>query len=497
MAIPGPCPRIARVGGCRWLLATAVAAGWGVLAGWWTPRSPLTTGEGLWSIAISMAVGAIAGAVAHSRWTMLLAPVMFTAAFELTRLGADGPTVDGIHTAPYGLIALVVGRGFHAMISILPVALGAAFGAGVARRRDRLSWSRGCARYLGRSIAILATVGLVAFTVVLARPASTEPIASHDGTPLAGSIAELGTVEVGGRSLGMMIRGHSTGNPVVLYLAGGPGVSERGAMRNRLSELEKYFTVATWDQRGTGTSYPALDPTSTHTMDGAVADTLTVTNYLRERFGKDKIYLLGQSWGSILGVLAVQEQPHLYAAYVGTGQMISPLATDQIFYKDTLAWAHRSGNTTMVDRLAAIGPPPYQNMFNYMTLQSHEQEVYPYDKTGGGEDAGGLSGTILVPEYALIDQVHLLGAFMDTFAVLYPQAQDVDFRTDALTLAVPVFFVEGAHEARGRVEPFQQWYAALSAPHKELIVLAGSGHAPLFEQPHQFVTFMTETVLVS
>ncbi|MEO5746209.1 MAG: hypothetical protein ABIQ53_16700, partial [Terracoccus sp.] len=96
---------------------------------------------------------------------------------------------------------------------------------------------------------------------------------------------------------------------------------------------------------------------------------------------------------------------------------------------------------------------------------------------------------------ALIDQVHLLGSFMDTFAVLYPQAQGLDFRTDAATLEAPAYFVEGAHEAPGRAKPFQQWYAGLSAPRKALTVLAGSGHRPLFEQPKEFVAFMTDTVL--
>ena len=479
----------------RWPLAVAVAAGWGLLAGWWTPRSPVTTSQALWSIVISVAVGLAAGAVVRSRWSLLATPVVFAVAFELSRRGTDGPTVDGIHTTLYGLFAFAVGRGFQALISVLPMVLGAAFGAGFARRGGRVSPGRGWAQHLRRGVAILAALGLGAFAVVLARPASTEPIAGPDGRPLAGSIAELVTVPVGGRQLGMMIRGQSTNNPVLLFLAGGPGGSERGAMRKHLPELEKHFTVATWDQRGAGTSYPALDPTSSYTLNSSVADTISVTNYLRERFGQDKIYLLGQSWGTILGVLAVQKQPQLYAAYIGTGQMVDPLETDRIFYTDTLAWARKNGNTSLVDRLTAIGPPPYREMLDYETALAHEQQVYPYDHTGNSEGAGGFSENFIVPEYALIDQVHLLGSFMDTFAVLYPQAQKIDFRTDATTLSVPAYFVEGAHEAPGRAKPFQQWYAGLSAPRKELTVLAGSGHRPLFEQPKEFVAFMTDTVL--
>lgn len=480
-----------------WWVAGAVVLAWGALAAWWTPRGPLTTSEALWSIGISLAVGAVAGAAGRTRWTLLAAPVLFAFAFELVRLPVQGPMVDGVHATTYGVVALVTGRGFDAVVSLLPLVLGAAVGAGVARRRGGASRVRDRGRYVRRGVAVLAAVGLLALTVGLVRPASTAPIAGPGGGPLAGSIAELTSVDVGGRQLGMMIRGDDVSNPVLLFLAGGPGGSELGAMRRHLSELEKHFTVVTWDQRGAGTSYPALDPTATYTLDSAVADTITVTNDLRQRFAQDKIYLLGQSWGSILGVLAVQQQSQLYAAYVGSGQMVSPRRTDQIFYRDTLAWAEDTGDASLADHLTAIGPPPYQRMLDYETALTHEQDVYPYEHSGNSEGAGGFSENLLVPEYALIDQVHLLGAFMDTFSVLYPQIQDVDLAADATTLSVPLFFVQGAHEVPGRAEPFQQWFSAVRAPDKELVVLERSGHRALFEQPQEFVTFMTDTVLAT
>jgi proline iminopeptidase len=91
--------------------------------------------------------------------------------------------------------------------------------------------------------------------------------------------------------------------------------------------------------------------------------------------------------------------------------------------------------------------------------------------------------------------VHLLGAFMDTFAVLYPQLQDLDFRNDAVSLDVPVFFVQGAHEARSRAEPFREWVAVLEAPGKEIVEFENSGHRPLFEEPAKFAAYMRDTVL--
>ncbi len=293
----------------------------------------------------------------------------------------------------------------------------------------------------------------------------------------------------------MVVRGHGADNPVLLFLAGGPGGSEMGAMRNHLSELEEHFTVVTWDQRGAGKSYTDLDPTSTITLEGYVSDTIAVTDYLRGRFGQDRIYLLGQSWGSTLGVLAAQRRPDLYRAFVGTGQMVSQLATDRIFYRDTLAWARRTGRDGLARDLTDIGPPPYDSVLDYETALSHEHDVYPYDHTGNSEGEGGFSENFFVSEYSLVEQVHLLAAFMDTFTALYPALQGIDFRTQATRLEVPVFFVQGAHEAAGRAEPFSQWFRALRAPSKDLAVFATSGHRPLFEQPDEFVEYMNGTVL--
>lgn len=492
--LPGRVPDRLRGRPGRGAAALVVVGGWGLAAGTVTPRGPLTSGAALWSIGVSVAVGAAAGFLLRRRWAVAAVPAAFAVAVEAARLGVDGPMVDGIRFSTYGAIAFVTGRGFHALLTLLPLAVAAAAGAGAARARTA-GRARGPGPAARRAVTVVAAVATAALAVGLARPAATEPITGPGGRAVPGSVAEVTTVEVDGRELGVMIRGVSTANPVLLFLAGGPGGSEFGAMRRHLPELEKYFTVVTWDQRGAGTSYPALDPTDTVSLRGYVEDTLELTDYLRARFGVDAVYLLGQSWGSTLGVLAVRERPELYRAFIGTGQMVSQRATDRIFYADTLAWARRTGDRALVDRLVAIGPPPYAQMFGYETALSHEQDVYPYDRSGSSEGAGQMSENLLVGEYTLIDQVHVLGAFMDSFAALYPQLQDIDFRAGTTDFAVPMFFVQGAHEARGRAVPFADWYPTVDAPVKDLVVIDGAGHRPLWERPDAFVDYMVGTVL--
>lgn len=472
------------------LAALGIGALWGIVAASWTPRGPTTTTEALVTLGVSLGCGVAAGILGGSRWLVLLGPLTFLVAFELVRLPIEGPTVDTIQPTLYGLMAFASGRGFDAFLVLLPLALGAAVGAGLWRLRhgpELRGGIRRAGRVAGRTVAVLSAGVLVALAVGLAVPARTAAV--------AGGISEFGSVEVAGHRLNYLARGQDPTAPVLLYLAGGPGGSEYGAMRRHLQGLEEHFVVVTLDQRGTGTSYPALDPVDTYTLGSAIGDVIAVTEHLVEEYGTDRVLLVGQSWGTLLGVLAVQRSPELFSGYVGVGQMVDIAETDQIFFADTLAWAEGEGNTQLVAELERIGAPPYEDILNYETALTYEQQVYPYDHTGNSEGSGGFSENILVEEYSLLDKVHVLGAFLDTFAVLFPQLQRTDLRESATSLAVPVFFVQGAHEARGRSEPFEDWYPMLQAPHKERVTFERSGHRPLFEQPEEFVEYLSQSVL--
>ena len=456
------------------------------------------------------------GLALNSFWVLLLVPVVFVLAVELMRLRVDGPAVDKPVFTEYGTFAFVSGRGVQALLSLYPVMLGCAYGVIAARHlsprkqhdqeeaSDRLR-RKPWARWTGHIIIGLCAIGMLVLIAMLLVPASTSAITDSDGNTVSGSVAELTSVNVNGKDLALMIRGYdSVNNPILLFLAGGPGGSELGAMRNHLARLEEHFTVVTWDQRGCGKSYVELDPTNTVSPEGYIADTLVVTDYLRDRFGQDRIYLLGQSWGTLLAVLVVRTFPDRYRAMIGTGQMVNTLETDQLIYNDTLAWARSTGRTGLADKLKSIGPPPYGSMLNYEMALTYEHEVYPYDHSANSEGEGGFSENLGVREYNFIERIHLIAAFLDTFAALYPLIQDVDFRQDAgnnqyatTDFEVPVFFVQGAHEANGRAKIFQDWYPTISAPVKDLVILNTSGHRPLFEQPDAFIDYMVNTVLNS
>jgi pimeloyl-ACP methyl ester carboxylesterase len=436
---------------------------WGLLAGWWTPRGPLTGVQALTSVAVSAAIGLAAARASRSRWVFLVVPALFVVALELTRAGFRGPSADAPHASLFGVAVLLAGRGVQGLLTVLPTLLAVAYGRGVAGR-------------LRRIVVAVPTAGVLLFATAAAVPARTAPI------PGADSVAELARV---GR-LGVLIRGTHVTAPVLLFVPGAPGGSEFGTVREHLAGLEQRFVTVTMDRRGGGSSYPALDPTGAVTLAGSVGDVLRVTDYLRARFHQQKIYLLAHSGGSILGVLAVQRHPEKFAAYIGTGQAVDLPASDRIFYTDIQAWAHTHGHEEVARRLAAQGPPPWPGVWSYEPFLTYENEAF-------GQRTGGFG--LGVREFTLLQKVHLLNALLDSWDVLYPRMQGVDLRRDVPRLAVPVWFVQGGNEMRGLAVVFDQWYAALQAPQKHLTVVPGAGHRVLFEEPDRFAAVLDQVLM--
>jgi pimeloyl-ACP methyl ester carboxylesterase len=466
----------------------------GALAGWLIPRGPVTTAEALIAVASALLVGFATGWLMRTRWAMLVAPVTFMLVFELARMRVDGPTVDGIRLdGIYGVIALVAGRGIDALLILLPMVVGVSYGIALAKRIQGPPDPVHKRHLVRRGGLALATLAIVALVAGILRPASTEEILGADGEPVAGSIAELVDVRIGGHDQAIMLRG-SAEAPVLLYLEGGPGGTGIGRIRNAGEDLEQGFVVATWDQRGTGKSYDALEPRSTLTVDQMVGDTLAVTNYLRDRFDEQKIYLVGSSWGTIIGTLAVRRSPELFHAYVGTGQMVDPFETDKLMYAESLADAEARGVDDTAEALRELGEPPYDNTLDYPVAIASNPKWMDFEHGEDYNAAAEYPASLGVGEYSLIEQLRGMAAIAETFNVLYPQLNDTDFRIQVPSLDVPVFLVEGRYEAAGRETLARQWFELLSAPSKKYVVFENSGHTPPSDEPGHFAEFMEDVL---
>jgi proline iminopeptidase len=479
------------------VIATALAVLLGLIIAQTMPRGPATATQALIVIATSLILGGMAGVIMRSRWAILITTIAYIIAIEIGRFAIIGPTVNALRlNEPFGILALILGRGFHGLVGILPMILGVYWGIAIADRLTNITHNIKPSKW-----AIVATIGLSILAILIALPASTPPILAANGKPLSGSIASLEKIRLGGQDQWIMLRGYRTDKPVLLYLSGGPGQSDLPYSRVLFDDLSRNFVVVSWDQRGTGKSYAALDPASTLTLDQAIADTIALTNYLRERFGEKKIYLLGESWGSTLGVLAVQRRPELYYAWIGSGQMVSQRETDRRIYQDLLTLAAKEKDTALMTKMQSYGEPPYLDspyanafvMGQYDRLAPSYTPPQSYIQHGNAANLGpwGIFGA----EYNLVEKVNVLRGLIDMFAIMYPQLQTIDFHQTVKQLEVPVYLLDGAAELKGRRDLALEWFEQLQAPHKQWFSFENAGHSVAFEQFEALSRIMVETIL--
>ncbi len=349
-----------------------------------------------------------------------------------------------------------------------------------------------------RGIAIsLAGVVLVSLIAIVVSQlfASTPSITDASGRPIPGSIATLEKVNLNGSEQWISIRAKDAHKPILLFLAGGPGGTDMAVTRIALGGLEDHFVVVNWDQSGAGKSFDAVSH-SELTPERYIEDAHALTLYLRERFGKEKIYVLGESWGSVLGIWLVQRYPELYYAFIGTGQMVAFKENDVLCYEFALQWARERGDTAKVDQLLRLGPPPYYGTGVAQKEATFLLDTYEYmNQNPAVIRAGNTLRDMAGQEYGLYDKANYVRGAVETLDAVYPQLWDVDLRQQAVQLQVPVYILKGRHDVNAPTTLTEEYFQLLSAPHKELVWFDRSGHNPWISEPGKFVDIMVNTVL--
>ncbi|MGC1107761.1 MAG: alpha/beta hydrolase, partial [Candidatus Acidiferrales bacterium] len=184
-----------------------------------------------------------------------------------------------------------------------------------------------------------------------------------------GGFNELKTVEIGGIPQWISVRGNNPANPILLFIHGGPGSPMMPESWTFQRPWEDFFTVVQWDQRDAGKTFSAAkrQPDESMTIDEMQADAEQLIELLRRTYGKKKIFLMGHSWGSILGLKVAQHRPDLLYAYIGVGQVVNGERNEVVGYQQTLAQAEAVGNQTAIRELKALAPYPNPKGFTPMS----------------------------------------------------------------------------------------------------------------------------------
>jgi pimeloyl-ACP methyl ester carboxylesterase len=338
---------------------------------------------------------------------------------------------------------------------------------------------------------MLLVVAVIAFSQLTV---STPPIVDAQGKVVPSSIASLEKVKIGGVDQWVLIRGKSVNNPVLLFLSGGPGGTELGWFRQINADLENDFVVVIWEQRGAGKSYSA-SPYAEITVDRLVEDGVELSQLLMKRFQEQKIYLVGHSWGTILGVKMVQRAPSLFYAYVGTGQMVNTTENDLITYDWTIAKARQQGDTKALEDITRYGPPPYNGLLAGWQYVSYLSRGLAYEEEEIGLPEKIVPNGMEVSEFGLLDKLYYWRGLLEGLNEIYvKELRDLDFETQATKLDVPVYLMIGRHDYNSNWVLAERWFNQLQAPQKELIWFANSGHSPCYYEPTRFNTLLVTKV---
>lgn len=334
-------------------------------------------------------------------------------------------------------------------------------------------------------ILLASIIIMVAYICITQFTVYTPKIKDSNGKEAQGGIAELRKVNLNGHNEWISIRGENKNAPVLLFLAGGPGGTQMATVRNELSELEKHFVVVNWDQFGSCKSYNFMKEKDI-TVNTYIEDGTVLTKYLKEQFNKEKVYLIGESWGSALGIFLINKKPEYYAGFIGTGQMVNFKKAEEIGYDKAMEIAKEKGDNKTVNKLIKLGKPPYKDAANSQTYIQYLSDYMTADHniTNRGYHT---FRDMFAPEYGVLDSVNYLIALANTFNVVYPQLYNIDLRNDYNKLKVPVYFFLGRHDINAPIDIAEDYYNKLEAPKKKLIWFEHSGHSPWRNEADLFV----------
>lgn len=328
-------------------------------------------------------------------------------------------------------------------------------------------------------------------------PGIADPITDSNGEQIPGSISTIEKVMLGGQEQYLIIRGKDSTKPVMLFLHGGPGFSEAGIMKKLNPAIEKDFVMVYWEQRGAGKSFSKDIPAESMTIDQLVSDTKEVSELLSKRFKKDKIYIMGHSWGSFLGISTAYKYPELYYSFFGVSQICHQYNGEKVGFEWAKDEANKRNDKEAIKLLSETSFPDSlangQKWLDYIGVQRNYLNKY------GGGVAHEMTGMwplmkifLNAKEYTLSEKMNSMSGMMFSMEDLWPEMISKNLFVDIDSMQIPVYIFQGIHDRTTPYSIAKDFFDELKAPEKEFFTFENSAHSPSVEEVDKFNSIVRE-----
>lgn len=345
-------------------------------------------------------------------------------------------------------------------------------------------------------IIVLIVISLFLMLVFLS-PGKPKQFLDNNEKTLKNSISEKIFLEINGATQGMFLKGENLDNPIILYLHG--GMPDYFLTEKFPTYLEKNFTVIWWEQRNCGISHNSNSTNSHTTVEQIIDDTIDLTKYLLKRFDKKKIYLMGHSGGTFIGINVIDKTPALYYAYIGIAQMSDQLKSEKIAYEYMLSKYRELENVKMFKALQRIpfkknGELPKEYV-SIRDVAMHELGIGTMRKTRN------LFTDIFLPsllfsEYTLIEKYNLwVGKKNSGISQNWNRMINTNLMESKFSFRVPVYFFHGIYDYTCSYKLAKEYFNKINAPIKGFYTFAHSAHSPIFEEPNKINEILVNDVL--
>lgn len=307
--------------------------------------------------------------------------------------------------------------------------------------------------------------------------------------PATRGISTLEQVKIGGMQHWVSIRGERSDLPVLLFLHGGPGSANLAKLRKQVPELEKYFIVVSWDQLGAGKSSTLGFDYSTLSISQMVSDAHELTQWVMTQFSADKIYLMGFSWGTIIGLSLVNQYPEDYKAYIGVSQIINPSKGEQY----SLDFVQQKCQTTSEPKIChdlSLIDPSYSSADWFSQLMVERKWLLEYGGVFHNASSYSHEAIMLLTarEYSLMDFIFWPMRSTKSLRSLWPEIMELDFSKTINNLNVPVYFFLGRFDQNTPGQLCASYFENLDDPSgKHLVWFENSAHDLFFDEPDQLL----------